>query len=50
MHYTTAKKVWDKLQEIHEEILKEYSPSREPPGNCIPNNVSKMSDQVSNSK
>ena len=41
MHYTTANKVWDKLQEIHEENLKEYCSSRKLPSNHIPKNVSK---------
>lgn len=39
MHYTIAKKVWDKIQAIHEEILKEYSSSGELLGNYIPKNV-----------
>ena len=41
MHYATAKKVWDKLQYIHEKSPKEGCLSWELPGNHIPNNVSK---------
>lgn len=42
MHYTTSNQVWDKLQEIHEEIPKEDFSSRKQRGNHIPNNVSKI--------
>lgn len=45
MHYTTAKKVWDNLQELHEEVSKEdFS------GNPISNNVSKLTYGVVGSK
>ena len=45
MDYTTVKKVWDKLQEIHEEVPKE-----DLIGNLISNNVSKMTNGVVDSK
>jgi len=45
MHYTTAKQVWNKIQEIHEEVPKEDFL-----GNIISKNVSKMNNGVVDSK